>query len=556
MNGAASHRGAIARRRLGRRAMLAGAVTVGLGALVAACSGGSSKSRGQTGGGASPGPAAKSGAPVSGGKLSVAYGLEPSSLDPQAGNSGGDRFSYAPMFDTLVGLDEKAVPQPVLSLAEKWEVADPTAIVFHLRQGVKFHDGSPFDAETVKWNIQRVQDPDLKSTARASMLIVDRVETPDPATARFILKSPDAALMSDLGGRGGTMVSRTAVEKLGKEFSSKPVGTGPFQFVEWAPGSHVTVKKNPSYWRKDDAGNQLPYLDEVTVNIIPDDTVQYANLQTGEVQLAAVSAKDLPSAQSNPDLSVITRQAAGVGSVLVFNLDKSPLDNVNLRRAITWAIDPAAVNQAVQFGRWVPAEGGLWTPASWAYVPTPNKPKYDPNKAKQFLRAGGVPDGFSFNLLTYSNPVLQQQTEIFQGQLAKVGIKATIDQKDVGAATNAFFVDRTSPLFSTSWGISGAGQDPDPICTTNFTAEGFYNPMKRPISPNMDALIKKGRETYDQDERKKIYAQINEIDFDQVFFVPILYSSLWAGLRKPLQGGENLYGAGFTWRYEVLWLRK
>jgi|DewCreStandDraft_2_1066082.scaffolds.fasta_scaffold00195_37 peptide/nickel transport system substrate-binding protein len=556
MNEQRSYWRRLARGRMSRRRLLTGAAA-GLGTLaayLAACGGGAKTEQGKQG--SAPGAAAPPAVPAYGGRLQVAYGLEPSSLDPHIGNSGGDRFSYAPMFDTLVGIDERGTARPDLSLAERWEVVDPTTIVFRLRPGVKFHDGSPFDAETVRWNIERVKDPDLKSTARASFLNVDRVETLDPLTARFVLKEPSAAVLSDLGGRGGTMIPRGAAEKLGKEFGSKPVGTGPFQFVQWAPGSHVTVKRNPSYWRKDAAGNQLPYLDEVTVRIIPDQTVQFANLVTGEVHLAGLVAKDLPAAEGNPDLTVIKREAAGVGSVLVFNLDLSPLSNVNLRRAVVAAIDPAAINQAVHFGRWVVAEGGLWTPASWAYVPAANKPKYDPTKAKEHLRAGGAPDGFAFTLLTYSNPILQQQTEIMQGQLAKVGIKATIEQKDVGAATNAFFVERQFPLYSTSWGISGAGQEPDGICTSNYTASGFYNPMKRPISPEMEDLIKKGRQTYDPEERKKIYARINEIVFDQVFFVPLLYSSLWAGLRKPLQGGENLFGGAFTWRYDFLWLKR
>lgn len=291
-------------RTVSRRVFVRGVTGAGLGlagAYLAACGGGGGAARSTTQPSA---PATGAAAAVKpGGTLKLAYGLEPSSLDPHVGNSGGDDYYWYSMFDNLVAYDQKFVSQPDLSLAQKWEIADPTTIVFQLRPGVKFHDGTDFNAEVVKWNIERVLNPDVKSTARSFLLSIDRVETPDPLTARFVLKEPNAALMGLLGGRGGAMVSRAAVEKLGKEFGSRPVGTGPFQFVEWAPGDHVTVKKNPSYWGKDANGVPLPYLDQVIYRIIPDPTVSFANLTTGEVHLAGINPKDLAAAQANPDLT-------------------------------------------------------------------------------------------------------------------------------------------------------------------------------------------------------------------------------------------------------------
>ncbi len=336
-------------RTISRRALVRGASSGGLAgaaAWLAACGGGSGGQKGAAPSGSqAAGQSAASGAPKAGGTLNLAYPSEPSSLDPHTGNSGGDDYYWYTMFDTLAAYDQRFVSQPDISLAEKWEIPDQTTMVFHLRQGVKFHDGTAFDAAAVKFNIERVLDPDLKSTARAFLLSIDRVETPDAATARFVLKEPDAALLGLLGGRGGAMVSPTAVQKLGKEFGSKPVGTGPFQFVEWAPGDHVSVKKNAPYWGKDKSGNQLPYLDQVVFHIIPDPTVSFANLQTGEVQLAGIDPKNLAQAQSNPDLTIIKREGSGVASVIVANFAKAPMDNANLRRAVMWAIDPAAVKR-------------------------------------------------------------------------------------------------------------------------------------------------------------------------------------------------------------------
>lgn len=537
-------------RRVFVRSVAAGGLGLA-GAYLGACGGGGSGTARST---AQPAAQATGAAATvkPGGTLKLAYGLEPSSLDPHVGNSGGDDYYWYSIFDNLVAYDQRFVSQPDLSLAQKWEIADPTTIVFQLRPGVKFHDGTDFNAEVVKWNIERVLNPDVKSTARSFLLSIDRVETPDPLTARFVLKEPNAALMGLLGGRGGAMVSRAAVEKLGKEFGSRPVGTGPFQFVEWAPGDHVTVKKNPTYWGKDANGVPLPYLDQAIYRIIPDPTVSFANLTTGEVHLAGINPKDLAAAQANPDLTVVKREGSGIASVMVANLAKAPLDNANLRRAVMWALDAAAVNKAVYFDTAVVADAGMWAPGTWVYAPVPSRPKYDPAKAKEYLRAGGAPDGFAFTMITYNTPILVQQAEIYQAQLAKVGIKATLEQRDVGAATSAFFTEGAFPLYSTSWSLY---PEPDWVGSNCYTSTGFYNPMKKPVAPELDELVKKGRQTYDQEERKKIYARINEIVLGEAYFVPMLYGTAFVGFRKPVQNTGTLFGGEAKWRLKELWLK-
>ncbi|MGH2603657.1 MAG: ABC transporter substrate-binding protein, partial [Dehalococcoidia bacterium] len=175
-----------------------------------------------------------------GGKLKIGTTLEPGTLDTAIPLSGGDTVYLSTMYNPLVVLDH-FVPNPKLSLAEKWEIVDPTTITFALRQGVKFHDGTDLDAEAVRWNLTRILDPTTRSAARSNLLDIDRVEAADKHTARFILKSPNATLLTSLGSvYGAGMASPAAVERWGKEFTSHPAGTGPFVFDQWVPGSHVT----------------------------------------------------------------------------------------------------------------------------------------------------------------------------------------------------------------------------------------------------------------------------------------------------------------------------
>jgi peptide/nickel transport system substrate-binding protein len=332
--------------RVSRRRMLGYAGAGATAAFLAACGGSSNNS---TSGNQSPPTGTRAAAQATalanaqgqvstfqngstGGKLKVGVTLEPGTLDTAVPLSGGDTVFLATMYNPLLTLDH-FVPNPQLSLAEKYEVVDPTTLAFTLRQGVKFHDGTDFNAEAVKWNLTRILDPATKSAARSSLTDIDRIEAPDQNTVRLVLKQPNAAILTSLGTvYGGGMASPTAVQKSGKDFTSHPVGTGPFVFGEWVPGSHVTVKRNPNYWEKDGAGKQLPYVDEITIQAIQDDTVRYANLQTGDVHMAGINTKDWAAAEKNSDLVGIKGlPGIGVPSVLVFNLDKAPANNLNIR---------------------------------------------------------------------------------------------------------------------------------------------------------------------------------------------------------------------------------
>jgi peptide/nickel transport system substrate-binding protein len=547
-----------AAKRLSRRRMMAVASSGALAAYLAAC-GGDDSSPGATkaSGTNAPGTAPAVNSPVAGkfgGKLKVAVTLEPGTLDPHLPVSGGDTVFLSTMYNSLVAL-EKLTPDQSQSLAEKWEIADPTTINFTLRKGITFHDGTPFNAAAVKYNMERILNPANKATWATQLASIDRVETPDENTARFILKQPDSSLLFALSGiYGNGIVSPTAVEKWGKDFRSHPVGTGPFVLDQWIPGTGVTVKRNPNYWEKAPGGaKSLPYVDEVTISAIPDSTVRYANLQTGDSDMGGIDSKDIAGAKKNGDLNVVSGlPGAGCPSVLTFNLDKAPMDNLNLRKAMAFALDPTVVAKNVYFDLAVPADGGLRQPGSWSYSPVAGRPTYDVAKAKQFLADGGQPNGFSVDVITYSAPSITQQTEIYQEQWSKIGIKAQITTQDVSTSTNSFFTSGLFPAFSTSWG--GTSVEPSTPTGIIYLKNSFYNPMKRAIDPKLDDLAAKAKQTYDLQERKSLYEQIDKIVLvDQTYFMPMLYSQAYGIYRKSVGNTDSYVYHGFN-RLQVVYL--
>jgi peptide/nickel transport system substrate-binding protein len=216
--------------------------------------------------------------PQRGGVLRVGLQGDFTTMDPHLSTSAEDRDVYYQLYSPLVGLDAslKIVPE----LAEAWEQPDPVTYLFRLRRGVKFHDGTDLTAEVVKWNFERMLNPASGSIRRSELGNVKAVEVVDPLTVRVTLKEPDAALLATLSDRAGMMVSRAAVEKHGPDFARRPVGTGPFQFVEWVKDDHLSVRRFPGYWK---AG--LPHLDEIVYKPIPDHTVKLTALRTGTLDL-------------------------------------------------------------------------------------------------------------------------------------------------------------------------------------------------------------------------------------------------------------------------------
>jgi ABC-type transport system substrate-binding protein len=345
------------------------------------------------------------------------------------------------------------------------------------------------------------------------------------------------------------MSSPTAVTNLGKAYSFKPSGTGPFKLVDYVPGSSCLMKKNTDYWGKDADGNPLPYLDNLTILVIPDQTVVSAALETGKVDVAILPIKDIEKFRANSNVSVFSG-IGGVTSQITFNIAKPPMDNVNLRKAIAYAVDPDEANQAVYFGKALISKGDLWPSDSWAYDETVGHPYYDPAKAKEFLKLGGQPNGFTMEAVTYSSPSILQQAQVYQAQLAKVGIQVNLVVFDVTTATSKFYTQGAYPLFFNSW---SRRPEPDRVASLVYTSNSFYNPAKL-SNPAMDALVQKGASLYDIEQRKAVYHEISVTTIGDCWVTPMLYAVQYMAAWKKVGGTDRLLGWDIVARFKRVWI--
>jgi peptide/nickel transport system substrate-binding protein len=499
-----------------------------------------------------PAPAIAQDKPRQGGHLRVGYGLFPTSLDAILGRSGGDAYYWRQIYDQLVDADQALKPRVDTSLATAWEVAkDPDTITFTLREGVTFHDGTPFDAEVVKYNIERVLNPETKATPRASMTAIKSVEVLGKHKVRFNLAQPWGAGLGVLSDRGGAMNSPAAIARFGADYGFKPAATGPFKVAEVVTGSHVRLVRNENYWGRDAQGNPLPYLDEITIKAIADETVLVSALRAGEIDIANLPMKDVAAFQNDRKYHITRMDGGGIGYLMTFNMGHPPFDDVNLRLAVSHAIDPVSVNEAMYFGKFIIADGGMWPTGTWAYDRTVPRPAYNVAKAREYLRKAGKPNGFSCNAVTWTNPTHPQSAEIVKAQLAAIGIDMKITIQSVQAATSNFFGGTTGDMFLTSW---SRYPEPDWQSSLAYKSDGYYNAgkVKR---PDVDALVEQGAAFYDIADRKRVYRKIDEIVLGEAWYVPLLYAVTYAAAGTRVQNLDTLLANDGKFNLRELWLK-
>ncbi|MDQ6601715.1 MAG: ABC transporter substrate-binding protein [Chloroflexota bacterium] len=565
--------------RLNRRAVLRGVAAAGatsaLGALLAACggSGGATDTpkpaaTGSTGASGTTAPAATSapvvsvsgqasaaqptaapaaGTPKKGGTLRAANNLEVATLDPLTSGFGAEREMYYNMYDSLVAIDKdlKIIP----ALAEKWEVPDPKTYIFSLRKDVKFHDGTDFNAEAVKWNLDRYLT-DKTSRRGSEISSIQAMEVTDPSTLKITLKAPFASFLANLVDRAGMMLSPKAVQAGGADFSRKPVGagTGAFKFVEWINNDHLTMERNPNYWKKDASGTQLPYLDKVIFRPITDETVLLTNLKTGDLDAYwGVPAKDIASIKSGNEL--VLKEVPGLNFYSIeLNTQTEPFNKKELRQAVAEALDRDQINKTVYFGTRLPGWGPI-PPSSWAFDPSLKPYGANIGKAKEYLKAGGKPDGFTFEYkLASGSPVGLQFAQLVKDQLAKVGITLNITQLEAVKVS----ADSAAGNFqATDYNWSGR-IDPDGNTYNQLHTGGGLSDTKY-SNPQVDDLLDKARATTDQAQRKDFYQQAQKIMVDDAPMVWWGFAPAYLITRPNVQGMQ-LY-PDFMMRFDVAWLK-
>jgi peptide/nickel transport system substrate-binding protein len=467
-----------------------------------------------------------------GGTLTISLNIDPTpSLDPIFYMTGpdGDTVHYA-VFETLVIYDFDMTFKPYL--AESYTLIDDVTYEFKIRQGVKFHDGIPLNASAVKFHIDRIRD--VSSPRQASMGAVKSVNVIDDYTVRITLEHPSPDFLHELSTSTG-VVSPTAVQKWGEDFGLHPVGTGPFKFIEWISGDHITLEAFEEHW----AGR--PYIDEIILNIVPEPTVRIMQIEAGEAQLSFLDIGDVRSAEGQPNIQIFIGDPAGQEMITLNQhenetLGHPALQNVKVRQAINYAINRKAIIDSLYYGYGEVGIGPLWKGMAQF---NPDLQMYpdegDPAKARELLVEAGY-EGLKIGILGTPGEA-ESVAVILKEQLAEAGIELDVDTNEFGVFAERLLVSKDFDISNHGW--SGSGPTPLGAMGQYFDSRergAWHWNMGSVNDPEIDSLLDELREELDPDRIQELCDEIQQITIEKAYFVCLLYPNRVHIANKNLQG--------------------
>lgn len=449
-----------------------------------------------------------------GGTLRWGQVVPPDTLDPHFTGSLGAIRIHNNIYNGLLKVvyDGKKVDF-VPDLASSWTMEDDKTHIFKIRPNVKFHDGEPCDAAAVKWSIERVKDPKTGSPHAWMLQALDGVDIVDPLTVRIRYKTPFAFFpisMNGGTGRAGTIVSRKAVEKYGKEFGRNPVGTGPFKFVQWRENEMIELVRNPDYFEPG-----LPYLDKIHIQLIKEPTAAAAAIMSGQVDaLDMCPLQFMPQMRSNKNLQIFG-EVEGNYTFVGMNNKRAPFDDVNLRLAVAYAIDRELLIKQCYFGEGIVARTLMSPPMKDFYDPNVAKTGrgqfFDLEKAKAY-RAKAKNQGEVQAVYVAAEGFTSQggsgsrTAQLVIPMLAKIGIKAKLELMDV-AVLNKRTAAGDFDLYDAAW---ESDLDPDEAIRPEWSTGMAWNRVGY-SNPEFDELVKNASLTVNVAERKKLYEKAEDI---------------------------------------------
>ncbi len=466
--------------------------------------------------------------------VTIAVASNFTTLDPYDANDTLSQAVAKSFYQGLFGFDKAMKLENVL--ADSYQ-ASPDGLIYtiKLKGGVKFQDGTPFNAEAVKANLDRASNPDNHLKRYNLFKTIATTEVVDDSTVKITLKQPFSAFINTLASPAAAMISPAALKKYGKDIGFHPVGTGPYEFVTWNQTEFVKVKKFAGYWK-----TGYPKLDSITWRPVVDNNTRSAMLQTGEANFAfPIPFEQARLLEKNSKLDLVTSPSI-MQRYISFNVTQKPFDNPKVREAINYAINRQALAKVAFAGYATPATGIV--PPSIQYSQSYPAPEYNPAKARELLKEAGYPNGFTTTLWSsHNHSTAQKVLQFTQQQLAQVGIKVELTAMDAGQRA-AQVEDKGQKesgvrMFYTGWSASTgeANWALTPLFATQSWPPTIFNTAFY-SNPQVDKDLGDALNTTDGEKKAALYKDAQDRIWKDQPWAPLVVEKLVSANTKNLTG--------------------
>ncbi|QZQ48982.1 glutathione ABC transporter substrate-binding protein GsiB [Erwinia persicina] len=466
--------------------------------------------------------------------VTIAVASNFTTLDPYDANDTLSQAVAKSFYQGLFGFDKAMKLENVL--ADSYQ-ASPDGLIYtiKLKGGVKFQDGTPFNAAAVKANLDRASNPDNHLKRYNLFKTIATTEVVDDSTVKITLKQPFSAFINTLASPAAAMISPAALKKYGKDIGFHPVGTGPYEFVTWNQTEFVKVKKFAGYWK-----TGYPKLDSITWRPVVDNNTRSAMLQTGEANFAfPIPFEQARLLEKNSKLDLVTSPSI-MQRYISFNVTQKPFDNPKVREAINYAINRQALAKVAFAGYATPATGIV--PPSIQYSQSYPAPEYNPAKARELLKEAGYPNGFTTTLWSsHNHSTAQKVLQFTQQQLAQVGIKVELTAMDAGQRA-AQVEDKGQKesgvrMFYTGWSASTgeANWALTPLFATQSWPPTIFNTAFY-SNPQVDKDLADALNTTDGEKKAALYKDAQDRIWKDQPWAPLVVEKLVSANTKNLTG--------------------
>lgn len=448
---------------------------------------------------------------------------EGKTLDPQDTTEQYSQRVITVIYDRLVEIDEmtgKIVP----GLAKSWEQLDDRTILFHLNEGVLFHNGEKFTAEDVKFTLERAKK--LPKVAHLYTLI-DNIEVVDENTIKIHTSEPFAPLLAHLSHKTASIISKKYYEEKGDDGFYNPVGTGPYKYKDWKVGDRITLEANNNYF------GHKPSIKYIVIRAIPEENSSVIGLETGEIDMTAdLSAESRRLVLNNSEL--LYKENSGISVNYVgLNTAKGILKDKDVRRAIAMGINRDAIIKSILLDS-VEKANSFIAPGTFGYTPEAKTLEYNPEEAKKIIKEKGLV-GSKLTIGVSNSPIRMQMSEIIQAQLKEIGLDVTVESLEWGAfltATGRGDLD----MFSLAWGPSTYDGDYGYYPNFHSSQLGSAGNRSQYVNPEMDKLLDAAKKEIDVEKRKELYKQVANIIYTDVPVIPMYYANNTVASTKYVEG--------------------